>query len=206
MMVDLKGFEGKYKINECGNIVNKKGHPMGSALSSTGYLRVALEEKDSTSRKNRFVHRLVASTFIENDDPDNKTIVMHLDNDKLNNHVSNLRWGTYSDNAQQAHADKLVPPPPMKYTKHLHLYEIFNKDGDVVQCYGREELADKIQYKEISLKNMVGNGREIYLGPYKGYQIRRIEGEERIIKRVFIPIKEIRDKYKIPTTANSANC
>jgi len=200
MMVDLKGYEGKYKINECGNIINKQGHPMRTAMSNNGYLRVALGEKDGesskTDRKNELVHRLVAETFIENDDPVNKNIVMHLDNDRLNNHVSNLRWGTQSENIQQAFKENRKFSPS-KFTKHLHLYEIYNDDtGDVVQCYGREEVADTIQYKEISLKNMIGNDRLIYLGPYAGYKIRRIKGEERVIKRAFIPIKEIRDQYK----------
>ena len=197
MMVDLKGYEGKYKINECGNIINKRGHAMRAAMTETGYLRVALEEKGNTDhRKNEFVHRLVAKTFLENDDPVNKNIVMHLDNDPLNNHVSNLRWGTQAENIQQAFNENRKRPP-MKFTKHLHLYEVYNEDtGDVVQCYGRQELSELIQYREISLKNMIGNDRLIYLGPYAGYKMRRIKGEERVIKRAFIPIKEIRDQYK----------
>lgn len=54
------------------------------------------------------VHRLVAETFLENDDPKNKTIVMHLDNNKTNNCVSNLKWGTVSENTQQAVNDGLI--------------------------------------------------------------------------------------------------
>ena len=58
-------------------------------------------------------------------------------------------------------------------------YEIFNEDtGDVIRCHGREMVADTIQYSLISLKNMVGNGRKIALGPYKGYQIRRLNRKD----------------------------
>ena len=40
--------------------------------------------------KNKLMHRLVAETFIPN--PHNKPFVSHINNDKLNNNVTNLRW------------------------------------------------------------------------------------------------------------------
>ena len=40
------------------------------------------------------VHRLVAETFIPN--PNNYPVVMHLDNDKTNYNLNNLKWGTVS--------------------------------------------------------------------------------------------------------------
>ena len=193
-MVDLKGYEGKYKINECGNIINKKGHPMRSALGNTGYLRVALEDKNSTHRTNESVHRLVAQTFIENDDPINKNIVMHLDNDKLNNHVSNLKWGTQQENIQQAIDDGLKISA-RKRTKKLNQYSLYNpKTGEEEYYYGRQAIAEQIQYKEISLKNMVGNGREIALGPYAGWLIYRNNVYKSIIKPIYY-LNENGSKY-----------
>ena len=43
-----------------------------------------------------YVHRAVAELFIPN--PDNKREVDHIDTDVHNNHVSNLRWTTRSEN------------------------------------------------------------------------------------------------------------
>ena len=167
MMKDIPGYGGTYKINECGNVINKNGHVMRTAVSNSGYLRTSLELPGTTERKNESIHRLVAETFIPN--PDNLPIVMHIDNDPFNNHVSNLRWGTQQENVQQSIIERRRIHP------NSCAYEVYNAHtGDTVYCDSRSELADTICYAEISLKNMVGNGRIISQGPYMGYQIRNV--------------------------------
>ena len=168
MMKEVKGLN-KYKVNESGIVINKKGHPLRTALSNSGYLRTALEENDSNHRINKSIHRIVAETFIPN--PDNLPVVMHIDNDTLNNHVSNLKWGTQAENIKQSFLEgrKVSPKSNSSY-----VYEVYNEDtGDIVKCKGRTGVSELIGYKEISLKNMVGNDRESSCGFYKGYKIRR---------------------------------
>lgn len=46
------------------------------------------------------ISRLVAMAWIPN--LDNKSVVMHLDDNPLNNHVDNLRWGTQKQNMEDA--------------------------------------------------------------------------------------------------------
>ena len=170
MMKNIPGYNGNYKINASGVVINKRGHVMRTAVSNSGYLRTALmnnNPKDKNDKNNESIHRLVAKTFIPN--PDNLPVVMHKDNDKLNNHVSNLKWGTYEENYAQAEKDGLINHkkeiPSKKY-----MYKVYN-NIESVYCYGRDEVSDLILYSESSLKNMVGNGREITQGPYKGYRI-----------------------------------
>ena len=169
MMKEIPGYNGNYKINESGVVINKNGHVMRTAVSNSGYLRTALEipNTNPVRRINKSIHRLVAETFIPN--PDNLPVVLHKDNDPLNNQVSNLKWGTQSENIRQAFDEgRKVSPRANTYT-----YEVYN-DNDSIICKGRSSVSDLIGYSEVSLKNMVGNDREIALGPYKGYKIRNL--------------------------------
>ena len=50
----------------------------------------------------RFIHRLLAELFIPNPDPENFKLVRHLDDDKTNNALSNLAWGSDKENYTDA--------------------------------------------------------------------------------------------------------
>lgn len=54
-----------------------------------GYLRVDIGDGH---RRTYLVHQLVALSFIPNDNPIEKDTVDHIDMDKTNNRVENLRW------------------------------------------------------------------------------------------------------------------
>lgn len=58
--------------------------------------------------KTNYIHRLVAQTFIPN--PDNLTDVDHIDGDKDNNNVENLRWCTHKQNINYAIEKGLFDP------------------------------------------------------------------------------------------------
>lgn len=104
MIVDVKGFEGKYKVSIDGDVISLdrfnsigrkiKGRKLSPRIESTGYGFVTLY--DGGSIKKWKIHRLVAEHFIDN--PMNKPCVNHKDGDKLNNRASNLEWCTHGEN------------------------------------------------------------------------------------------------------------
>ena len=64
-----------------------------------GYFLVSLVDGKGLV-KNRFVHRLMAQTFLEN--PLNKPQVNHKDGNKTNNSLDNLEWVTGKENSIHA--------------------------------------------------------------------------------------------------------
>lgn len=50
-------------------------------------------------KKNYYIHKLVAETFVPNDNPEINTIVRHYDDEPYNNHYTNLIWGTQHENS-----------------------------------------------------------------------------------------------------------
>jgi hypothetical protein len=69
---------------------------LNPGVSGNGYKQVSLKMKTSNKFEKRYVHRLVATYWLDN--PDNKREVNHINLDKADNRVENLEWITSSDN------------------------------------------------------------------------------------------------------------
>lgn len=98
-----KGKKTKYKIDNCGNVINTKtGKIMVPCETGTnGYQKINLNDSSIGLKNKKFyIHRLVAEYFIDN--PENKPQVNHKDLNKDNNTVSNLEWATRSENMRHA--------------------------------------------------------------------------------------------------------
>ena len=92
---DLIDFEDTYEIcDEYPYTIRKKstGKELKETLNNRGYYCVNL------NRKTFYKHRLVAKQFIPNQN--NYNCVDHINRDKTDNHIQNLRWCTNSDNSQ----------------------------------------------------------------------------------------------------------
>lgn len=94
------GFS-KYCITEDGEIFSLKSNRfLVKTLMSSGYEKGNIINDDG-ELKNLSVHRSVALMYVDN--PDNKPFVNHIDENKLNNHYTNLEWVTDSENKQLWH-------------------------------------------------------------------------------------------------------
>jgi hypothetical protein len=92
----IEGFED-YTIFENGIIMKNTGKvlkPNASAGNRGGYLRVNLYKEGRY--KTLAIHRLLAFYFIPN--PKKYSEIDHIDGDRLNNKLDNLRWCTRSEN------------------------------------------------------------------------------------------------------------
>lgn len=90
----IKGYGDRYLINEYGIIINRHGHELSPHLDKDGYLRIDLYKNNH--RKKYGVHQLVARNFVPGFFPG--AVVNHKDENKWNNHFSNLEWVTPKQN------------------------------------------------------------------------------------------------------------
>ena len=101
---DIPGWEGYYQISNFGraksiahtNFQGKsfKDRILRQHVRTKGYLGVRLYKEGKQTPYH--VARLVALCFIGN--PDNKPTIDHINTDKTDNRVENLRWATHHEN------------------------------------------------------------------------------------------------------------
>lgn len=108
----------KYKINKDGIILNKNNFIKVIYLKGE-YKKINLKP-DFGKSHGYFVHRLVAMTFLPNNNPENN-VVNHLDENKSNPNVNNLQWTTNAEN--------------IKYSLGIKINQICLKTGEILFVY-----------------------------------------------------------------------
>lgn len=147
MNANIKGYPN-YHVTETGLIFNiKTGSCLKPVKHVDGYLLVSLY--DNNKQTSCRIHRLVAEAYLPN--PNNLPIVMHLDDDRTNNNISNLRWGTQQENL----ADRDSKNRQAK-GKRCYLY------GKTGEKNNNAKLSD-LQRKEIVEMYSTGKYTQAYL-------------------------------------------
>ena len=91
---DIEGYEGMYQVSDLGRVRSVrfgKERILKNYILPSGYVQIGLHKDGRVKMK--YIHRLVASAFIQNDD-DTKNQVNHIDECKQNNRVDNLEYCT----------------------------------------------------------------------------------------------------------------
>lgn len=139
---DIKGFEGKYKVSNESRvksidrvIITGRGarhyneHILFPSIKD-GYEVINLSVGNEIIQKR--VHCLVAEAFIPN--PDNKPCVDHINGNRQDNRIENLRWCTKEENNNFELAIKNKKEAHKNQTNENLIKPVIqiNKDGEII--------------------------------------------------------------------------
>ena len=100
---DIEGYEGLYQVSNLGEVrsiiqtSSRRKCILRQYQNENGYMKVNLYNLNGICKK-KYIHRLVAESFIEN--PSNKPNINHIDCNVKNNNVNNLEWCTQRENVK----------------------------------------------------------------------------------------------------------
>jgi hypothetical protein len=168
----IPGFEGLYSATTDGRIYSdRRGIYLKPSKSKNGYLKVVLSVDDKQYYYR--VHRLIAMTFLENDD-ENKTQVNHKNLNKEFNWLVNLEWVTPEENINHAKFNDAF-----KYDGHMdgvisRAYKFTNTyNGKSFSIFGFRNLLKTLKCESAmyAIRNNANTGKIIRSGRFKGYMV-----------------------------------
>ena len=152
----VSGYEGLYEVSNYGRVrsVYRYKKVLKEMVSNSGYARVDLFRDGK--RKQYSVHRLVALAFIEKND--DKNVVNHKDENKLNNNANNLEWVDHKENCRYGtaisrrtehfdyknrkinnkHQIEVCSKPVFQYSKNM---ELIKKHKSLTDCAKKLNLS-----------------------------------------------------------------
>ena len=170
----IKGFEN-YEVSNFGKVKDiNTGRILRNQIDKHGYYYVQLY-KDGKYSKN--IHKLVANAFLPN--PFQKLCVDHVDNDRLNNNINNLRWATYQENAM----NRKISIKNTSGYKGITFHKKMNKWKTEICIDGKKQHLGYFEKLEDAVKTRVKKAEELF-GEFKN----KCEKEIKINININIPV------------------
>ena len=123
-----------YEVSENGILRNVKTKKELKTWDTNGYEYCRVINENGHYKIG--IHRLIGITWIDN--PDNLPVIDHIDRNKKNNHISNLRWVSFSENS----INKNIPIYNQKDKELHHITKGYGGIGFVV---GIQRNLERIQ-------------------------------------------------------------
>ena len=150
----IKGFEN-YEVSNFGRIRNyKTGRILKPKINKQGYYQVSLSSDGIPYTK--YVHHLVGTMFIPN--PENKKIIGHIDNNRLNNNIENLRMVSHQENCMTR---KLSSKNTSNY-KGVSFSKEKNKWMAFIQINGKNKHLGYFENIDDAINARVKKAKEIF--------------------------------------------
>lgn len=118
----------RYKVSRNGVVIGARyNRPIKSYVNNSGYLIVGVTKDGSNKHTTVTLSHLLASAWIPN--PEHLSDIDHIDNNRLNNALFNLRWVSHRDNLVKDHRRQLMKRAngrPIKKLNDDGSYEMYN--------------------------------------------------------------------------------
>lgn len=152
---DIQGYED-YQVSDLGNVkmtansASRKERILKPLNHPKGYFRVGLYKNKKV--KFFFIHRLVATHFIEN--PENKATINHINGDKSNNSIQNLEWNTYRENMNHSIENNLSSCGERNAKAKLNIEQVREiRNSNLLNS----ELCEKFKVSKSTIDNIKSN-------------------------------------------------
>ena len=121
----INDYESLYVINKNGDIKTTKRQGTNERIlkpcvGKNGYKAVSLCKNGKQTTYT--IHSLLGKHFLENKDKDNNIIIDHIDRNRLNNELSNLRWASYSLNSENKNCNGCISKTIERYKETIYTY------------------------------------------------------------------------------------
>ena len=144
--MEIIGYEN-YLIHEDGTVYSKKRKKFLKPQLRNRYYRVGLSKNGKTSMLS--INRLVAEHYIPN--PENKPEVDHIDDDPINNHISNLQWLTHQENIDKRKYTTNTGYRYINYRENENKYDIRVKEHRIYLRCDEYNLVDAVNIRDAIL-------------------------------------------------------
>ena len=164
--IPLIKFEDDYEIlNEPPFTIRRKRdhYEIKDTINNkNGYIQVAL------NGKTYYKHRLISEQFLVNRDPEHLTEIDHINHDRTDYHLSNLRWVSRSENLKNRtshhgveynYVDEIDDKSIVINDYGKHLFEDYYYDTTADKFY----FFNGMQYRELHINKLKNGSKFVYM-------------------------------------------